>query len=259
MDGTTTDDTTTADADEWRPARSPQQRERDKMHVRAWDRWDDRRMADRAWLRLADMAEQYVKKCERNDDDVKPAEARREGYRRLRQAIDSNEFCIDGDSRVLIPGSRKAYWMTREILKAAPGVLPDEQDRHLHDNPDGLIDVYLSRCWVPSDLAARWFDSIGLPKPADMFPPAVPKPAAVAGTIAAEHEMTRWLTTLMRANPLAPITKATAHEMAVAAELRSISKRRFDAAWLNAVSQSGASAWSAGGRRKSPHLIAAPD
>jgi hypothetical protein len=71
----------------------------------------------------------------------------------------------------------------------------------------------------------------------------------VAGTVAAEKQMAEWLTILMRKNPSAPIPKKDALAAALKDDMREISKRAFQRAWVVAVANSGANKWSTGGSR----------
>jgi hypothetical protein len=71
-------------------------------------------------------------------------------------------------------------------------------------------------------------------------------------SIAVEKRLTELLTTEMKAAPYAPRTKASMIEEAKLKQLYT-SRRAFDRAWRSAVTDSGAVAWSARGRRPRNH------
>ena len=75
---------------------------------------------------------------------------------------------------------------------------------------------------------------------------------AVVKTIRAERRTVEWLTARMKACPDSPAPKSEVRAAAEADGLPRIADRAFNRAWVEAVRTSGAAAWSAGGRRKSP-------
>jgi hypothetical protein len=78
-----------------------------------------------------------------------------------------------------------------------------------------------------------------------------------AGTAAQETSITKWLVSRMTAAPTVPRSKEAMKEAARSAGVN-FSGRAFERAWLAAVQESGASAWSKPGR-KSRHRIDTPN
>jgi hypothetical protein len=78
-----------------------------------------------------------------------------------------------------------------------------------------------------------------------------------AGTAAQETSITKWLVSRMTAAPTVPRSKEAMKEAARSAGMN-CSGRAFERAWLAAVQESGASAWSKPGR-KSRHRIDTPN
>ena len=73
------------------------------------------------------------------------------------------------------------------------------------------------------------------------------------GTVAQETELRKWLVSRMVATPMEPRPKATMQGIATDAGLK-FSARAFERCWRIAVVESGASAWSAPGRKSSRRI-----
>jgi hypothetical protein len=78
-------------------------------------------------------------------------------------------------------------------------------------------------------------------------------PPSVQGTAAQETELKRWLVSHMAAAPTRPRPKAAVHRVAKETGLK-FSARAFERSWRIAVLESGASAWSAPGRKPSGRI-----
>jgi hypothetical protein len=110
------------------------------------------------------------------------------------------------------------------IRPVLAGASPDDEPK--------LLDIRLSR----EDVLRRWPDDQG----------KVLSPSA--GTARAEYSCRLWLTNLMKSNPHEPQPKPTVRKEAKE-RFPTLSNRGFDRAWTWAISQTGAQAWSAPGRR----------
>ena len=109
-----------------------------------------------AWISLEDVADWFA----REKGSIEPDERlRAKAFRQLGDALTAGEFGFDRRSRVLFLHPRSNWAkMTPERLDMVPF---DDEGRS----------SYLRHCWVPSDLAAAWFDRRNLAKPRHLFPP----------------------------------------------------------------------------------------
>jgi hypothetical protein len=224
-----------------------------KVQVR---RFYARQQRAKRWLNFAWIAEALA----REHGGLKADEsARFAAFEELYVAVLRGEFELSGKSFLLFLSgdfSSNGFW-TKEELATAVRVSGGKIDRW------AARDI-LSCCWGPSSLARKWFVTRNLRLPPHLFPdrsseqsaedvarePPPPPNKAVSWTIKAERNIETYLTKLMKGRPNEPIPKTKVRQMLSAAGLPPNSDRGFERAWMVAVRNSKAVAWSKPGRRK---------
>jgi hypothetical protein len=179
-------------------------------------RFTERQRCRGEWINLADIAEW----CSREDGSIEPNEGKRAtAFDTLRRDLLAGEFEANGRSRVLFlhPAVAKAR-MTRTWLKDAA--------KYDYDRNNGRS--YLAHCWIPRDLAKRWFESLRLPLPPWFTPPVprsvpvasatTPRPVSPTAAVKRAKDSSREVgsqagATASQADPRRPLTKRVADQL----------------------------------------------
>jgi hypothetical protein len=139
------------------PAWITNARRRAEIRGRHGRRFAEKQRPKREWVSFAAIADS----CARERGSIKPdEELRSAAYEQLRSALASGAFNVDGKSLVLFFGDDVSWVrMTCERLAHIEACL----DREIVDHG------FLRPCWVPHQLAGRWFDERNLPRPHHLF------------------------------------------------------------------------------------------
>jgi hypothetical protein len=141
------------------PARVTNARRRAEIRGRHARRFAEKQRHKREWVSFEAIADS----CARERGSIRPdEELRSAAYEQLRLALASGAFNVGGKSRVLFFGDNVSWVrMTCERLAHIEACF----DREIVDHG------FLGPCWVPQQLAGRWFDERNLPRPRHLFPP----------------------------------------------------------------------------------------
>ncbi len=138
-----------------------------RRRIRLWrekhnECFAERQRRQRRWFSLAEIADW----CAREPGSIKPDEERRAlAYAELGKALRDGEFEQGGRSRVLYLNPETSWArMTRARFTEIVDAFGSDHDL--------LVSAYLARCWLPHDLAQRWFKMKNLrPHPYWFQPP----------------------------------------------------------------------------------------
>jgi hypothetical protein len=134
-------------------------------------RFREHQQRRRNWISLADIADWIAR--DRGATDRRDEKLRAQGYDDLLNAILIGEFERGNRSCVL--------YLTpdAELFRLSAELLRDMRD--VHADPATVNNEVLSRCWVPRDLAQRWFERRHLMWPG-LFDPVKPVTSRNAAT-----------------------------------------------------------------------------
>jgi hypothetical protein len=134
-----------------------------QIRERRISRFREHQQRRRNWIGLADIADWIA--CGRGATDRRDERLRAQGYDDLLNAILVGEF--DRDGRICV------LYLTPESERSRLGAELLRQMRDLYAGSATVNDEVLSRCWVPRDLAQRWFERRHLMWPG-LFDPVKP-------------------------------------------------------------------------------------
>jgi hypothetical protein len=134
-------------------------RKRAEVRGRHARRFAEKQRPTRQWVNFAAIADW----CARERGSIEPDEEMRSAaYEQLRLALISGAFSVGGKSHALFFGD-DVSWVRMTLERLA----------HIEScfDPEFVYRGFLRACWVPHELAGRWFDERNLPRPHHLFPP----------------------------------------------------------------------------------------